>query len=282
MSAKLAVCPQWSVEERYATDTSCLMNWLDAIAGLLVDGVILPDELFLSAGSTILEEIPAKLKELGLLMPMLRCSADPTVSDSLARRMQVEVIKGALNTAASMRARYLQLTPIGTQSEVKGEVNLNWLTAVVTQLLPYAQQQGLQLLVTYLSFVQEDSVFYELLEQYPSLRIDYDPASVIMTGADPLLALQRAYPVVSTISAKDVAFDHLHQASPSEARARVAYFKSSHYVNFGLDDVSWELLLTFLRSTNFNGWVVLDSWSPQDTASLAGNLRWLYSRLDRD
>lgn len=185
-----------------------------------------------------------KLKVSAIYFPTRRGLAN---SDDLDRR--IDAIKSAMGLAYQLEARWVncRIGQIPRDSAAEG-----WSTMVqaLTDLGRHSQKAGAWLAARTDSGCGQE--LRNLIDNLPaySLGVDFDPASFIVNGQSPELALQCLAEYVQSLRARDAVTD-LSLGRGIE-------------VQLGRGSVDWASILGKLEENNFTGYITIDRDADRD------------------
>jgi len=268
----LAAFPKCFLDALCATAEMTIDEWIDLSAGLDVDGL----EMYLPSlphdSPSELERIRGRVEAQGRSIPMICYSPDFTKPDPEARKKEVEKQKQAVRVAAALGARYCRVLSGQRRPEVSRREGLDWVTECIHELLPFAEDQQVVLILenhykdgfwNLPEFAQKMDLFLELLGRIPRsawFGVNYDPSNAIIAGDDPIALLEAVKDRVVTMHASDRYFE----GGTFEDLLRIDAEPNLGYANIlkhgvigrGLND--YDRIFSILRAEGFEGWVSIE------------------------
>ncbi len=268
---KVAAFPKCYMDELVQTRTMSIFQWMDLAATLNVDGLeFYPGFLDSTADEEYLGRVRGRLADLRLAMPMLCVSPDFAQPDAASRAAEVETQRRMIALAASFGARTCRVLSGQRRPEVSRADGVRWVVQCITELLPYAEEQGVILAMEnhykdnfwrYPEFAQKLEVFREIVEAIdsPFFGVNYDPSNAIIAGDDPLEVLEVVKHRVVSMHASDrfLTGGTLEDLRQMELDA-VGYagILSHGVVGEGLND--YDAIFSTLRQVGFDGWISIE------------------------
>jgi sugar phosphate isomerase/epimerase len=250
--------------------TMTLFDWIEAAAGLGVDGLEMYAGFFLSFDEPYLRQVRSALQAQGFAMPMFCYSPDFTHPDPEHRRREVEKQRQMIAVTAFLGGGSCRVLSGQRRPEVSLEQGLDYVQEAIESLLPYAEQQGVRLVIenhykdnywTWPEFAQKQDVFCALVEriQSPWFGVQYDPSNAILAGDDPIALLQKVKHRVLTMHASDRFLLPGHTLEELRAVENVegyAAILSHGVVGRGLND--YNAIFSILAEVGYRGWISIE------------------------
>jgi sugar phosphate isomerase/epimerase len=247
-------------------------EWIDLSSGLGLDGLefywpftpwLYPAEL---------KRLREKVERLGMSIPMFCYSPDFTKPEAAERSKEIDLQKKAIQTAVLLGARFCRVLTGQRRPEITREQGLAWVHESFQELLPFAQANGVTLVLenhykdgfwSYPEFAQKMDLFLEVLkgfENHPSLAVNFDPSNAIVAGDDPIALLEAVKHRVVTMHASDrwVEGGTLADLERMAASAQLGYASILKHgvIGRGLND--YDKIFSILKSVGFNGWISIE------------------------
>jgi len=268
---KVAAFPKCYMDELVQTRTMSIFQWMDLAATLNVDGLeFYPGFLDSTADEEYLGRVRGRLADLRLAMPMLCVSPDFTQPNAASRAAEVETQRRMIGLAASFGARTCRVLSGQRRPEVSRADGVRWVVQCITELLPYAEEQGVILAMEnhykdnfwrYPEFAQKLDVFREIVEAIdsPFFGVNYDPSNAIIAGDDPLEVLEVVKHRVVSMHASD---RYLAEGATLEALRQadgtIGYAPDLRHgvTGRGLND--YDAIFGILAAHDYRGWVSIE------------------------
>jgi sugar phosphate isomerase/epimerase len=290
MKPKLAVFPKCYMDELCVHHTMTLFEWIELAATLGVEGV----EFywgFLQDDEAFLTKVKMALERHNLAMPMLCCSPDFTLPDSLLLQKEIEREKRMIEITAFFGGRFCRVLSGQRRPELTRENGVAQVVRVFRSLLPFAEEHGVVLTMEnhykdnywqYPEFAQKMDVFAEIVEQIdsPWFGVNFDPSNTILAGEDPLLLLERVKHRVVSMHASDryLKSGTIDDLRKEENSVGYASRLSHGVIGKGMND--YDKIFSTLRSVGFTSWISIeDGLDGMD--ELRESVRFLKAKIDR-
>ncbi len=203
------------MEELVQTRTMTIFQWIDMAVALNVDGLeFYPGFLDSIDDTAYLQRVRSRLEELHFVVPMMCASPDFIKPDPAARAAEVEQHKRVIDLTAFFGGATCRVLSGQRWPEVSREDGVRWVIESIEQLLPYAAERGIILVMEnhykdsfwrYPEFAQKLDVFKEIVDaiDHPFFGVNYDPSNAILAGDDPIEVLEAVKHRVVTMHASD-------------------------------------------------------------------------------
>lgn len=293
----LAAFPKCFLDSLCVTGEMTVDDWIERSAALAVDGLEFywgftpweqPDEL---------ERIRRKVEDQGRSIPMMCYSPDFTKPDREARRQEVEQQKQAVLATSRLGGRYCRVLSGQRRPDVSRDDGLAWVAACIHELLPYAEEQDVVLILEnhykdgywdFPEFAQRQDAFLELLErigEHPHFGVNYDPSNALIAGDDPVELLEAVKDRVVTMHASDRRLEGgtLDDLRRMDADPHTGYAGVVQHGVIGRGLIDYDRLFEILKGVGFNGWISIeDGTDPeQGMAHLDESARFLRRKMQQ-
>jgi len=249
-----------------------LNEWLELAAGLDLDGLEFYWHFTPWDDPSELKRVRRRVESLGMSIPMFCYSPDFTQPDPQQRRKEIEQQKVAIQTAAALGAQFCRVLTGQRRPNVTTEQGLAWVHQSLEELLPFAQANGIILVLEnhykdgfweYPEFAQKMYLFLEVLrpfENCASLRVNYDPSNALVAGEDPIAFLEAVKHRVGTMHASDRFLEGGTHADlerlANSAQVGYASILKHGVIGRGLND--YDKIFSMLKASGFNGWISIE------------------------
>lgn len=267
---RVAAFPKCYMDQLCIHRTMTLFDWIEAATGLGVDGLEMYAGFFLSFDEPYLRQVRAALESRGFAMPMFCYSPDFTHPDPEHRRREVEKQRQMISVTAFLGGDSCRVLSGQRRPEVPLEQGLDYVQEAIESLLPFAEQQGVRLVIenhykdnywTWPEFAQKQDVFCALVERIrsPWFGVQFDPSNAILAGDDPIELLQKVKHRVLTMHASDRFLLPGHTLEELRAVENVegyAAILSHGVVGRGLND--YNAIFAILAEVGYRGWISIE------------------------
>ena len=268
----LAAFPKCYLKQLCNTGEMTLDQWLDLAVHLDVDGYEFYWGFTPWQDPRRLEAIRARVESEGRSIPMMCYSPDFTHPEASERATEVEKQKEAIKATALLGGSYCRVLSGQRRPEVDIETGVSWVAACIHELLPFAENHGVTLILenhykddfwAYPEFAQKRDVFLALLDAigpHTHFGVNFDPSNAIVAGEDPIVLLEHVIDHVVTMHASD---RYLEGGTLEELRAidadpqtGYAHILKHGVIGEGMND--YDKIFSILKSAGFNGWVSIE------------------------
>ncbi len=267
---QIAAFPKCYMDQLCIHRTMTLFDWIEAATGLGVDGLEMYAGFFLSYDEPYLRQVRSALESRGFAMPMFCYSPDFTHPDPEYRLREVEKQRQMIAVTAFLGGDSCRVLSGQRRPEVSLAQGLGYVREAVESLLPFAEQQGVHLVIenhykdnywVYPEFAQKQDVFCALVESIrsPWFGVQYDPSNAILAGDNPIDLLQKVKHRVLTMHASDrflLPGHTLDELRTVENVAGYAAILSHGVVGRGLND--YNAIFSILAEVGYRGWISIE------------------------
>jgi sugar phosphate isomerase/epimerase len=250
--------------------TMTLAQWIDLAAPFGLDGLEYYSGFLELADARQWPAARRAVESRGMVIPMLCCSPDFSLTDPEQRRQEIEREKNWIRMAATLGAKYCRVLSGQRRPELTVERGLDLVVGCIEACLPEAEACGVTLILenhykddfwSYPEFAQKMEVFCALVDRirHPRFGVNYDPSNAFLAGDDPLELLRRVKSRVVTMHASDRSLiaGTLEDLRREENGAE-GYAKRLRHGAIGRGLNNYDAIFSELRSVGFNGWVSIE------------------------
>ncbi|MFK7847334.1 MAG: sugar phosphate isomerase/epimerase family protein [Rhodothermales bacterium] len=268
----LAVFPKCFLKQLCKTGEMTVDQWLDIAANLDVDGYEFYWGFTPWQEPAKLEAIRKRVEAQGRSIPMMCYSPDYTSPDLSERKAEVAKQKEAIKATALLGGSYCRVLSGQRRPEVAIETGLKWVAECIHELLPFAEEHNVTLILenhykddfwSYPEFAQKMDVFLALLEaigKHPNFGVNYDPSNAIVAGENPITLLKHVLAHVVTMHASDRFLEGgtLEDLMDSDKYPQEGYASILQHgiVGQGMND--YDQIFTMLKEAGFAGWISIE------------------------
>jgi sugar phosphate isomerase/epimerase len=270
---RLAAFPKCYMDRLCVERSMTLFEWIDMAATLGVEGLEFYPGFFASTDRDYLEQVAARVRAHGMVVPMYCYSPDFTQPDPAARAAEVEKQKAAIDMVAFFDApspRTCRILSGQRRPEVDLDTGVRWVRECIEACLPHAERRGVILAMenhykdnfwSHPEFAQHLDVFRRiaLAIDSPWFGVNYDPSNAILAGEDPLDILRAVAPRVVSMHASDrfiLPGHSVEELRGMEDTAGYAAILHHGEVGRGLND--YDAIFSLLAAAGFDGWISLE------------------------
>jgi sugar phosphate isomerase/epimerase len=269
----LAAFPKCFLDALCVTHEMSVDQWIDLAQAFDVDGLEFYWGFVPADNPAEWERLRQKVEAQRRSIPMVCYSPDFTKPTLAERKEEIEKQKAAIRGSGGLGAKFCRVLSGQRRPNVPRDQGIKWVQECVTELIPYAQQQGITLILEnhykdgfwqYPEFAQRMDVFLELLNGIPDspwFGVNYDPSNAIIAGDDPIEVLENVKHRVRTMHASDRYFEggtleDLRRLEETEPQTGYASILKHGVIGKGLND--YDKIFSILKSVGFNGWVSIE------------------------
>lgn len=266
----LAAFPKAFMKPLCRDGTMTLAQWIELAAPLGLDGLEYYSGFLELADPSQWPAARRAVEARGMVIPMLCCSPDFSLSDPELRRQEIEREKNWIRMAATLGAKYCRVLSGQRRPELTINQGLDLVVGCIEACLPEAEACGVTLILenhykddfwSYPEFAQKMDVFCALVDRirHPRFGVNYDPSNAFLAGDDPLELLRRVKDRVVTMHASDRSLiSGTIEDLRREEDGAEGYAKRLRHgaIGRGLND--YDAIFRELRGAGFNGWVSIE------------------------
>jgi sugar phosphate isomerase/epimerase len=279
--AQIAVFPKGYMEE-LSDGRMTVFEWIEMAGTLGADGLELYPTFLKETNEAYLQKVKAAAEKEGLEIPMMCSSPDFTHPDASFREQEIEKMKQMIDTMAFLgpdRFRSCRVLSGQKRPDVSREDGIRWTVESIKQLLPYAEQQKVHLVMEnhykdgfwiYPEFAQATDVYLAIISQIasPWFGVNYDPSNAIFASEDPLKLLAEVKDRLITMHASDRYLKEGYTLDDLVNYSLQGYSEALAHgvIGKGLND--YDQIFAHLQSIHFRNWI-----SIEDGVNGLGDLR---------
>ncbi len=268
----LATFPKCFLDQLTVDHTMSVDDWIDLSAQFDVEGLEFYWGFTPADDPNELERIRTRVEGQDRSIPMMCYSSDFTKPDPAAREAEIREQKRAIEATARLGGSYCRVLSGQRRPGVGREQGLRWVTECIHELLPYADEHDVTLILEnhykdgyweYPEFAQKMDVFLELLDRIGDdarLGVNYDPSNAIIAGDDPIELLEAVKDRVVTMHASDRYFEGgtLQDLRDMESEPQTGYADILEHgvIGEGLND--YDKIFSILNDAEFDGWISIE------------------------
>ncbi|HZT42540.1 MAG TPA: sugar phosphate isomerase/epimerase family protein [Chthonomonadaceae bacterium] len=266
---QLAAFPKCFMDELCVHRTMSVFDWIalaeKEIKPLGVTGLEMYTGFLTSFAPDYLAEVKSALNTAGFAMPMFCASPDFTSPDPAHRRAEVEKERKMIAVSAALGGKTCRVLSGQRRPEVGEQEGIAWVVACIEDLLPYAEEKGVILVMEnhfkdnywqYPEFAQKMDRFCAIVERIesPFFGVNFDPSNTLLANEDPLELLRRVAPRVVTMHASDRRPKPGLQIGPEG----ITDYTQLIHGEVGTGMIDYDAIFSILRSVGFDGWVSIE------------------------
>lgn len=280
-SARIAVFPKGYMDE-LSDGRMSLEEWIEMAGTLGADGLELYPLFLKQLDEDYLQGVMEAAARQGLEIPMMCASPDFTHPDAAHRAQEIVKMQQMIDVMAYVGPKPFRSCRVLSgqkRPEVSREDGIRWTVESIKQLLPYAEEKQVHLVMEnhykdgfwiHPEFAQQSDIYLEIIGQIssPWFGVNYDPSNAIFAGEDPLKLLSKVKHRVITMHASDrymkegYTLDDLKDYSIQGYSAALAH----GVIGKGMND--YDAIFSELGSVHYRGWI-----SIEDGVNGLGDLR---------
>ena len=291
----LSAFPKCYMDQLCVTGEMTVDDWIERSQKLDVDGLEFYWGFTPHQDHDELKRLRKKVDEQGRSIPMMCYSPDFTKPDAADRDEEIQQQKEAIQATAWLGGTYCRVLSGQRRPDVSPEQGLAWVRDAIHKLLPYAEQQGVTLILEnhykdgyweYPEFAQKRDMFLALLEaigDHSHFGVNYDPSNAIIAGDDPIELLEAVKDKVVTMHASDRYLEGgtLEDLRRMEKDPQAGYADMLKHgvIGEGLND--YDRIFSILKGVGFDGWISIeDGQDPEEGMErLDASVRFLRAKM---
>lgn len=287
---KLAAFPKCFMDELCVHRSMSVFDWItlarESLQPLGVTGLEMYTGFLTSYEPDYLAEVKAALDAAGFAMPMFCASPDFTSPDPAHRRAEVEKERQMIAVSAALGGKTCRVLSGQRRPEVGEKEGIDWVVACIQELLPYAEEKGVILVMEnhfkdnywqYPEFAQKMDRFCAIVERIdsPFFGVNFDPSNTLLANEDPLELLRCVASRVVTMHASDRRPKPGVQIGPEG----ITDYTQLIHGEIGTGIIDYNAIFSILRSVGFDGWVSIED-GVNGIEELQRSARFLAAKMD--
>jgi sugar phosphate isomerase/epimerase len=266
---KLAAFPKCYMDALCIERTMTVFDWIalaaEELAPIGVTGLEMYHGALLSHDRGYLADVRAAHEAVGLSCPMFCASPDFTSPDPAHRQAEREKERGMIAAAAALGAGYCRVLSGQRRPEVRREQGVKWVVECITELLPFAADHGVVLIMEnhfkdnywqFPEFAQKMELFCEIVERIesPWFGVNFDPSNTLLANEDPLELLERVKHRVVTMHASDRRPKPGMEIGPEG----ITDYTQLIHGEVGTGVIDYDAIFALLKGVGFDGWISIE------------------------
>jgi len=232
-----------------------------------------------------LAEVKAAHTEAGFTCPMFCASPDFTSPDPAHRQAEIKREQEMIAAAAALGAGYCRVLSGQRRPEVSREQGVKWVVECITQLLPFAADHGVVMIMEnhfkdnywqFPEFAQKMDIFCEIVDRIesPWFGVNFDPSNTLLANEDPLVLLERVKHRVVTMHASDRRPKPGVEIGPEG----ITDYTQLIHGEVGTGIIDYDAIFSILHSVKFDGWISIED-GVNGIEELQRSARFLAARM---
>ncbi len=266
---KLAAFPKCYMDALCVDHTMTVFDWIalarEYLPSVGVTGLEMYYGTLQSFEPSYLAEVKAAHADAGFACPMFCASPDFTSPDAAHRQREIAREKEMIAAAAALGAGYCRVLSGQRRPEVSREQGVQWVVECITELLPFAADHGVILIMEnhfkdnywqFPEFAQKMDLFCEIVDRIesPWFGVNFDPSNTLLANEDPLVLLERVKHRVVTIHASDRRPKPGVEIGPEG----ITDYTQLIHGEIGTGVIDFESIFAILHTVGFDGWVSIE------------------------
>lgn len=241
-------------------------------ATLGADGLELYPTFLRSLDADYLSQVKEAARHHGLLIPMMCASPDFTHPDPGYRHAEIDKLKRMIDVIAMLGPddfRSCRVLSGQRRPGVSREDGINMTVACIQELLPYAEQKKVFLVMEnhykdgywqYPEFAQQSDIYLDIIGRIssPWFGVNYDPSNALVAGEDPLELLVVVKHRLLTMHASDRYLRDGYSLEALKEHAAVGYSEALAHGVIGKGLNAYDEIFRHLASIEFKGWISIE------------------------
>ncbi|RAP75774.1 TIM barrel protein [Paenibacillus montanisoli] len=270
-AARVAVFPKGFINE-LSEGTMSLWEWIELAGTLGADGLEMYPRFLESLEPSYLHSVREACDKVNLAIPMMCSSPDFTQPDPARRREEMQYIKSMIDVMAILGPedfRSCRVLSGQRRNEVGREDGIRWTVECIQELLPYAAEKKVHLVMenhykdgywTAPEFALPCDIYLEIISQIESrwFGANYDPSNAIVAGYDPILLLEQIRSRVSTMHASDRYLKEGYTMDDIREYLDQGYSNALQHGVIGKGMNDYDTIFRMLQEEKFGGWISIE------------------------
>ena len=286
---KLAAFPKCYMDALCVDHTMTVFDWItlahDYLRSEGVTGLEMYYGTLASFEPSYLAEVKAAHTEAGFTCPMFCASPDFTSPDPAHRQAEIKREQEMIAAAAALGAGYCRVLSGQRRPEVSREQGVKWVVECITQLLPFAADHGVVMIMEnhfkdnywqFPEFAQKMDIFCEIVDRIesPWFGVNFDPSNTLLANEDPLVLLERVKHRVVTMHASDRRPKPGVEIGPEG----ITDYTQLIHGEVGTGIIDYDAIFSILHSVKFDGWISIED-GVNGIEELQRSARFLAARM---
>ena len=286
---KLAAFPKCYMDALCVDHTMTVFDWIALAREYLPSVGVTGLEMYYGAlagfEASYLAEVRAAHAAAGFTCPMFCASPDFTSPDPTHRQSEVERERTMIAAAAALGAGYCRVLSGQRRPEVSREQGVKWVVECITELLPFAADHGVVLVMEnhfkdnywqFPEFAQKMDIFCEIVDRIesPWFGVNFDPSNTLLANEDPLALLERVKHRVVTMHASDRRPKPGIEVGPEG----ITDYTQLIHGEVGTGIIDYDAIFSLLASVRFSGWISIED-GVSGMEELQRSARFLAARM---
>lgn len=271
--------------------TRTLGSWIDEASTLGIDGVEMYPHFYQEPNRGAIVSANKYAHSKGLQTPMMCTSPDFTQHAKEERMKEIRSMRFWIDimseTPDTGRVKSCRVLSGQRRPGISREDGIAWVTDAIEQLLPYAEEKGVHLVMenhykdgrwTYPEFAQSLDIYSEIVDSIKSrwFGVNFDPSNALISGQDPTAVLRKFKDRVLTMHASDRHLRPGYTIDDLSEHAARGYHQALEHGVIGTGLIDYDCIFRTLKETGFSGWISIEDGvnGPED---LRNSIKFLKS-----
>lgn len=271
--------------------TRTLGSWIDEASTLGIEGVEMYPHFYQEPNRGAIVGANKYAHSKGLQTPMMCTSPDFTQHAKEERMKEIRSMRFWIDimseTPDTGRVKSCRILSGQRRPGISREDGIAWVTDAIEQLLPYAEEKGVHLVMenhykdgrwTYPEFAQSLDIYSEIVDSIKSrwFGVNFDPSNALISGQDPTAVLRKFKDRVLTMHASDRHLRPGYTIDDLSEHAARGYHQALEHGVIGTGLIDYDSIFRTLKETGFSGWISIEDGvnGPED---LRNSIKFLKS-----
>ncbi|MCZ8514774.1 sugar phosphate isomerase/epimerase [Paenibacillus filicis] len=270
-TARIAVFPKGYMDE-LSDGRMTLFEWIKMAGTLGASGLELYPLFLKQTDEGYLRQVKEAAQKQGLEIPMMCSSPDFTHPDPAYRNQEVVKMKQMIDVMAYLGPesfRSCRVLSGQKRPEVSREDGIRWTVEGIKQLLPYAEENRVHLVMEnhykdgfwlFPEFAQQSDIYLEIIRQIssPWFGVNYDPSNATFAGEDPLKLLGEVKHRLITMHASDRYLKEGYTLDDLKDYSLQGYSEALAHGVIGRGINDYDAIFQELQHIHFRGWISIE------------------------